>query len=144
MDDDFASSVDRLEGAVRRACVEQDDWPARVAAGIRATVEFVVGDPASARTLTLDLKVEEPDPRQRPVIERFSRMLAAGTPPRPGVSPPVEKAVVGGIAAVIANHVRSERTDELAGHSQELIYFALMPYMGYEDAKRWVDESTAG
>lgn len=136
MDDEFVLTVDRLEAAVRRVCAGEDDWPGRVAAGIRASLEFVAAEPRRARRLTHGAPVAAS------LVERFAEMLAAEVPPQ-RQAPSVERAVVGGIASVVANHIRSERLDELEGQATELVFFALTPYLGYEGAKRWL-ESAAG
>jgi hypothetical protein len=135
---EFASSVDRLEGVVRQACAGEDEWPARVAAGIRATVDFVVDHPQTARTLTLDLRVEGLERKYIPVIERFSKLLAAETPRSERPKTSTEEALVGGIASVIASHVRSGSLEQLEQQAPDLIYFALLPCLGYDEAKRWV------
>jgi hypothetical protein len=130
---EVASGVDLLERVVREACSTNDEWPARVAAGVRAAVEFVVDHPAPARALALDL-----DQRHHPVIERFSQMLAAETPPEERPKSSTERALVGGIASVIAGHIRSGSNEQLEERVPDLIHFALLPYLGFNAAKRWI------
>jgi len=99
---DFASEVDHLEGTVRDACAPHDDWPARVAAGVQAAVGFFVEHPQTARTLVNDLPADGLDPKYISLVERFAQMLSAQTPPPTGPAKSTERALVGGIASVIA------------------------------------------
>jgi len=140
---DFSNSAAELEGVVRQACATEDEWPARVAAGIQATVDFVTEHPKSAQALAVDLRVDGLDVKYLPVIEKFSRMLATETPQPESPTPSIEKALVGGIASVISTHVRTERFKQLQEQAPDLIYFVLLPYLGYEDAKQWVQAAPA-
>jgi hypothetical protein len=47
-----------------------------------------------------------------------------------------EHALVGGIAALIADRVARGRADELPAMAPEAIQFALTPYLGIAEAKR--------
>src|SRR5690242_16877013 len=56
---DFATSLEQLKGTVREACLGQDEWPARIAAGIRGAVDFCVSNPEAAEVLVIDTKTAE-------------------------------------------------------------------------------------
>jgi hypothetical protein len=55
----------------------------------------------------------------------------------PGVEylpPQISTAIVGGIAAIVHRQVLEERTAELPLLLGDLLYFALLPYLGHDEA----------
>lgn len=125
---------------MRQACEPHDEWPARVAAGVRAAVDFFVDHPRLAQAL-----VEVPDGESGrdhvAIVRRFSGLLGEGAPADvPAAS--TRRAVVEGISSVISTHVRAGRLHQLPDRAPELVYLALLPYLGFEEANRWA-EATA-
>lgn len=133
---DFSISFGKLQAAVDAACQRQDEWPAKLAAGIYASLDFAIGDPAAARTLIVDIRLGDEGERYRQLIECFSEQLGQ-LATRDERLPVLNEALVGSIAAIVADHVRSERLDRLPAIAPELVNFALLPYLGFDEAKRW-------
>jgi hypothetical protein len=143
--DDFANAFERafarLQIRVETACATEVDWPAQVAAGVRAVLVFAVAEPAAARALTND----RPG-RRRAGYARYERMLAhfgegllPGRELRPegGRLPEiVEKSMTGGLALLIAQRLETGREAELPALAPEAIQFVLTPYLGAEEAGR--------
>jgi hypothetical protein len=143
--DDFASAFDsafaRLQVRIESACVAEAEWPVQVAAGIRAALEFAASDPGTARTLTTDALAGG-----RAGYERYDRMvshlsawLLPGREQRPeGERLPeiTEKAMVGGVAMLVAQRVDLGRLAELPALAPEAVQFALTPYLGTDEARR--------
>ena len=143
--DDFANAFDsafaRLQVRIESACVAEVEWPAQVAAGIRAALAFAAAEPDTARTLTTGALAGG-----RAGYERYDRMvshlgewLLPGRDLRPeGQRLPdiTEKAMVGGVAMLVAQRIDMGRHAELPALGPEAIQFALTPYLGTEEARR--------
>lgn len=139
--DDFESAFARLQVRVETACSEEVPWPAQVAAGVRAALEFAAAEPASARLLTSDVLAvgREGYARYDRMLAHFGERLLPGRALRPeGEKLPeiIEKAMTGGIATIVAQRVDMGREGELPGLAPEAIQFVLTPYLGTEEARR--------
>lgn len=143
--DDFANAFEsafaRLQIRIETACAAQPNWPAQVAAGIRAALAFAAADSAAANILTNDALAAG-----RAGFARYDRMLvhfAAGL--RPGrteradgerLPEIIEKAMTGGLAMLVAQRLDMGRAAELPALAPEAIQFVLTPYLGAEEARR--------
>ncbi len=137
----FGTAFARLQVRIESACVAEAEWPVQVAAGIRAALELAAAEPATARALTTDALAGG-----RAGYERYDRMVAhlgerllPGRELRPeGRRLPAitEKAMVGGVAMLVAQRLDLGRADELPGLSVEATQFVLTPYLGTEEAAR--------
>jgi hypothetical protein len=136
----FESAFAHLQISVETACAAEADWPAQVAAGIRAALAFAAADPASARVLTNDALAHggEGIARYERMIVHFGKWLLPGRALSvEGERLPeiVEKAMVGGIARLIAQRLDLGREDELPAIVPEAIQFVLTPYIGIAAAQ---------
>lgn len=138
-----SSSIERLEEVVRAACARQEEWPARVAAGICAALDFAATNPERARALAIDSRVTDFDLGYLPMVEQLSELLGAEAPSDRGAVASTEQALVGGIVTVVADHLRSGRANRLPELAPELVYLTLLPYLGFEEAKRWAESVEA-
>jgi hypothetical protein len=135
---DFTTSFAQLQGAVRDACRGRAEWPDKIAAAIYAAVEFAAANPDATRTLTMEARVARDEGRcYLQMIEYFSELLRLGTPEDLPLASSTEEALVGGIAAVVSDHMRSGRAHRLGDIAPELVYLTLLPYLGFSEAKRW-------
>jgi len=125
-----------LRASLHEACQAHDDWPARVAAAVYSALDFAVADPDRAlRLLARDGEGHGDNRAFRQTVECLNRLLEKTVPvegPPGGVSGSVQ-----GIALIVSDHLRAERIDGLAGIGPALVQFALQPYLGYGEAKRW-------
>lgn len=127
--------------------MEEDsaDWPAQVAAAIREALAFAAADPAAARALTSDAMAagREGYARYDRMIEYFGdrllpgRVLRAANVDLPEIT---EKAMIGGLAMLIAQRLDRGRENELPSLAGEAIQFVLTPYVGVEEARRAATE----
>jgi hypothetical protein len=143
--EDFASVFEtafaRVQIAVEEASTGQPDWSSRMAAAIRAGLEFAAADPAAANVLTNEAIAAGPDgiARYRRLTRYIAEALAGGRgrahegDEAPGVT---EQALAGGLLGLIAERLTSGREGELPGLAPEAIEFALTPYVGTAEAKR--------
>jgi hypothetical protein len=144
--DDFATAFEsafaRLQLLVLEACEDPGPSPRRAAAGIRAALEFAATDPAAARALTVDAWAQGASgiARHQRLIEHFAELLAAGRAERPADAAPLpeitERALVGGLARLIAERLDRGREGELTALAPEATQFVLTPYLGTEEARR--------
>jgi hypothetical protein len=142
----FDSTFARLQVRIETACVAEAEWPAQVAAGIQAALDFAATEPNAARTLTTGALAGG-----RAGYERYDRMvshlgewLLPGRTLRPeGARLPeiTEKAMVGGVAMLVAQRVDLGRHAELPALAPEAIQFTLTPYIGTNEARRVAQEA---
>jgi hypothetical protein len=128
-----------LEAAVLESCAGKEEWPARIAAGIRAALEFAAANPEAARTLTVDSRAGEPGETDAYVemIGRFASMLGAGAPRIGRLPASSDTAVVSAIASIVSSHARADRLERLRDGDPDLVFLALLPYVGFSEAIRW-------
>lgn len=137
----FEAAFARLQIRVETACAAEAEWPAQVAAGVRAALAFAAAEPASAQVLTNDALASgrEGYARYERMLSHFGERLLPGRALRPeGERLPeiVEQAMTGGIAMLIAQRLDMGRGPELPGLAQEAVQFVLTPYVGTEEARR--------
>ncbi len=143
--DDFANAFERafarLQIRVETACVGEADWPAQVSAAIRAALEFAAADPVAAQVLTNEAMAggKAGFARYDRMIENFAAGLLPGRAERaegewlPEIT---EKAMVGGLAMLVAKRLDFGRHAELPPLAPEAIQFVLTPYLGAAEARR--------
>jgi hypothetical protein len=134
-DDSFAA----LRRAVAMACAQPQPRPGRIAAATFAALEFVVAEPAAAQTLTVDSLANGPYGalRYRRAIDHFAELLREVAPRNQYLPDTTERALIGGTAMLIANHLLTNRLERLRGLGPELVEFILLPYFGRAEARRW-------
>lgn len=143
--DDFAFAFDSafaaLQVRIESACAAATGWPERVAAGIRATFDWVVAEPAAAQLLTNDALAGG-----SAGFERYERMIAYVAellePGREQAShgerlPEItERAMASGVAMLVAQRLSFGRQAELPAIAGEAVQFVLTPYLGSAEARR--------
>lgn len=139
---DFESAIARIESAVVDACDQALDWPDRIAAGIAAALDFMVADPAAARALTIDSRSAGTggtgqDGDYAEMIGRFAALLGADAPRSDRLPGSSDRSVVSVIAAIVSCHVRAGTVEQLGKGDPDLVFLALLPYLGYAEASRW-------
>ena len=141
-DDAFAG----LRAAIAAACVRPRPAAGRIAAAVFATVEFVIADPDAAQTLTIDSLANGPygTLRYRRTIDHFAELLYEVAPRNRYLPDTTERALIGGTAMLIANHLLTNRLDRLRQLGPELVEFVLLPYFGRAEAKRWARRPPPG
>jgi hypothetical protein len=136
---EFGPSFSALKDAVARACHRDGEWEARIVAGIVAVVEFALEDLAAARALTVCAgaqATDEADPEGE-MLAYFAELLANVAPDQmlfPISSP---AGIVETSAVLIRGHLLAGRSERIGELGPELVYLALMPYVGLDSAKEW-------
>jgi AcrR family transcriptional regulator len=135
------AAFERLLYLVLRACNAQSEWPLKVKAAISAALHFAATEPDRARLLTLDALAFDTAVRRHIVASRnhLAALLDAGRDhssqgfPIPQIT---ERALVGGIAAIIAARLSDGAPAELLGLEPQLVELVLVHYLGAQEAAR--------
>ncbi len=114
------------------------DWPAAVAAGIHALIDYLSSEPAHAHLILVDTFAASPDAIEirNSALDGFGAYLQPGyelaaDPPVPGIA---AEAIAGGIWQVLHHYIESHCIARLPGAAPQLVYFALTPFVGPEAA----------
>lgn len=123
------------------------DWAHRVHDGLEAFVQYLVAEPAFARMCIVEVVAAGPEARGRrdAAMRVFVDFLEPGREQAPrGVVVPELAAdiVVGGIYEIIYTRLLRDSADELIEMLPQLVYCALVPFIGHRAAERAVRETT--
>jgi len=137
----WALPLSRLETAVLDACAAQREWPAQVAAGVYAGVDFAIANPVVIEILTLAESARTDSLRRyERFIGRLAGFIQINAPldaRRPGST---DEALVAGIVGLVGDHIRIGRVDRLVELRPDLVLLMLLPYLGFAEAQRWANE----
>ncbi|HEV3284266.1 MAG TPA: TetR/AcrR family transcriptional regulator, partial [Solirubrobacteraceae bacterium] len=114
----------------------EQSWPLAVAAGLRALIDYLSGEPAHARLSVVDTFAASPEALEirDKALRAFAAYLRRGyeiAPDAPRIAP---EAVVGGIWQVLHHYIANDRVADLPAVAPQIIYFALTPFLGPERA----------
>jgi AcrR family transcriptional regulator len=146
--DCFLCSLDRLFGRVEQIMLARVHWsvpwPERIQIGLRALLVELAEHPDSARVALVECLSagDAAVARLRAALARLVAILdegheyaaEQGSPGGEYLPPQISLAIVGGIAAIVHRQVLEERTAELPLLLGDLLYFALLPFVGHERA----------
>ncbi len=136
--DEFSMSLEELQVAVARGCASGSGaWSSRCASGIRAALSFAAANPAAVRAM-IDARAADAEGAEsyRQLIDGFSAQLRECAPAQDRLPLSSDEAMIASIAGVVSGCLYlggAERLEELAPY---LIYLALLPYVGFEEAWR--------
>jgi hypothetical protein len=139
---EFPLALAALETAMLDACSAEAEWPAQIAAGICAGVDFAVANPDVARLLTVDAAREVGClSRYERFIARLTGFLQVRAPVDARLPVSTDTALVGGMVGLVGDHIRIGRLDRLAELRPELVLLTLLPYLGFDGARRWANRT---
>jgi AcrR family transcriptional regulator len=145
----FLQAIDELLGRLEQLLLERLDrpapWPERIQLGLQALLTALAEHPDGARVAIVEylgageasiVRLQAALARFVPVLEEglaygADQGSAGGTEHLP---PQTSAAIVGGIASIVHRRVLEGHTAELPALLPDLLYFALMPYLGHERA----------
>jgi hypothetical protein len=132
----------QLEEVVLGACSRQAEWPARIAAGVCAGIDFAIAHPEIVESLWSNLDDEAGNlARYEAIIRRFTGFLQYQAPVDERLPGSTDAALIGGVVGVVGDHLRLGRGDRLVGLRSELVLLVLLPYLGFAEAKSWADRA---
>ena len=124
------------------ACSAEGEWPAQIAAGVYAGVDFAMANPAVAQVLTVDVAAGSGCiSRYESVIGRLAGFLQVKAPVGTRLPASTDEALVAGIVGLVGDHIRLGRLDRLAELRPELVLLTLLPYLGFAEAQRWANRT---
>ncbi len=136
-------AIDELIGQVECMVLERistvGPWPERIRVGLQTLLSALACNPDGARVTmveSLNAGTRAVD-RLRSAVALFVPILEEGRAHAASVEhlpPQASEAVVGGITSILHRHVLEGRTAELPALLPDLLYFALMPYLGHHRA----------
>lgn len=136
----FGGLVGEFEASVADACRGEEQWPAQVAAGIYAGVDYAIGHPAVVDALlaaeTSD--VGAPGAHTR-AVERLAALISRDAPAGSRLPGSTDEALVAGIIGLVGDHIRVGRFDALRELRPDLVLLATLPYLGFDEARRWAN-----
>ncbi len=99
----------------------------------------MVANPGAARALTIDSRSggTGQDGDYAEMIGRFAALLGAGAPRGDRLPGSSDRSVVSVIAAIVSCHVRAGTVEQLGKGDPDLVFLALLPYLGFAEASRW-------
>lgn len=131
-----------MEDSVLAACAAQDLWPAQVAAGVNAGVDFVIANPDLAHAWVIEASPDiDYGSRYEAVVGRLAGFLRLRAPVGARLPASSDEALVAGIVGLVGDHVRIGRLDRLAELKPELVQLMLLPYLGFAESQRWANKS---
>ncbi|HEV7615593.1 MAG TPA: hypothetical protein VGO36_05135 [Solirubrobacterales bacterium] len=137
-DGEFPLVLAGLETAVLSACAEETEWPAQIAAGIYAGVDFAIENPIVVRALTVDAAADAGSTRRyERVIGRLAGFIQIKAPVGTRLPGSTDEALVASVVGLVGDHIRIGRLDRLEELRPELVLLTLLPYLGFAEAQEW-------
>lgn len=139
----LAAHDEAMERAFRMVVVEvnvAESFAVATASGITALIELAVNEPAFAWLALVDVQNAGLDARQRRVefLDAFASLVHHQAHTRLEDPPPplVAEVISGGIYNVIAGRVERRQSAHLAQLAPQILYCALLPYLGHAAASQ--------
>lgn len=146
--DCFLQALDELVCRLEQQLLEHPhqpaSWPERIELGLRTLLTALAEDPAAARVAMVEcLSAGDASvARLHSALGRFVPLLEEGraygaeegSAGREDPPSQTSAAVIGGIASIVHRRVLEGHTAELPALLPDLLYFALLPYLGHERA----------
>jgi hypothetical protein len=140
----FGRLLGELEACVAAACRPREAWPEQVAAGIYAGVEFAIDHPAVVDALLVLETTERASPSgYSGTLERLARLISRDAPEGSRLPGSTDEALVAGIVGVVGDHLRVGRFEALEALRPDLVLLALLPYLGFDEAREWANRFAA-
>lgn len=137
----FGAALQQLEAQVLAACSAKEAWPAQVAAGIYAGVDFITENPELARDWVVDTGSNIHYRSQYEwILARMTELIRMRAPIDARLPASSDEALVAGIVGLVGDHVRIGRLERLAELRPELVQLTLLPYLGFTESRRWANQ----
>jgi AcrR family transcriptional regulator len=133
----YEATLSQVMSRVTEAYGRSAPWPDRIRAGLEALLEFLARDPPVARIALVEVLAAGPKALERyeQAMRGFERFFEAGREESGDELPDnISEAIVGGVAQVLYLRVLKGDAKQLLDGLDELVYFALVPFVGHERA----------
>jgi AcrR family transcriptional regulator len=151
-EDCFLACLDQIAaeggGRIEAAVDAEAEWSEQVRAGIAAFLDYVVGEPARARTFLVESMGAGTAAMERyeATLKHFAKRLRAGRrqPADGGALPDIlEDSIVGGLVWMVHQRLVAGELGDVPGLRPRMVKFALAPYLGEERAMEIAAEGAA-
>jgi hypothetical protein len=136
-------AIANLESAVLDACATEEEWPAQIAAGIYAGVDYAIAHPEVAETLDIARSTDAAS-RYETLIARLAGFLRVRAPIGDRLPGSTDEALIAGVVGLVGDHLRIGRVERLVELRADLVLLTLLPYLGFAEAQRWANELETG
>lgn len=136
----FDQAAEEMRRRAMAAISGEDEWPAQVRACIAAFLEYVVEEPALARTCLIESVSAGPAAMDRyeQAMQAYSPILREGRESAVALGDLpeslLEDSIIGGILWMVHQRLLRDEVDEIPGLLPAMVEFALGPYLGEERA----------
>jgi len=135
----YDSAVEALLRRVAAAFDAEEEWPERVRAGLAEFLAALAEEPDLARLALLDVDAAGPaaQRRSRTALQRLAPLLDEGRDFAPGgrsLPANTSRMTIGAIVGLTSDEIAAGRTARLLELLPELLFAALVPYVGPADA----------
>lgn len=137
----FPLALANLESAILDGCGNEDEWPASIAAGVCAGIDYAIAHPEVAETLAIDAPPgSDTLSRYESVIACLTGFLRVKAPTDNRLPGATDEALVAGMVGLVGDHLRIGRRDRLEELRPELVLLTLLPYLGFTEAQKWANQ----
>jgi AcrR family transcriptional regulator len=132
---------DRLWLDVINVCDSPANWPLKVRAALGAILASLVEASTLARVFAVEAAAASlaAAERQFAALDQFATLLRDGRrlyPEAASLPEATERALVGGIASIVASHLLMEDPQAIPALEGQLVELLLIPYLGEGEARR--------
>jgi AcrR family transcriptional regulator len=122
---------ERVEDAVAGV----GEWRARIRGGASEALALLATNPLIAHLMAVEALQagRAARERQQAMLDRFAAALRADHPGRPELPDDLADLLLGGVVALIARYVDSDRAERLPEATRALVEYLLIPYIGGEE-----------
>jgi AcrR family transcriptional regulator len=129
----FEATLGEARESVEAACAAATEGNGRgIEAGLEALLGFLAAHPAQARMCMVEALSATPATavQYEEAIQEFVELLREGVPAARGRPSTLEETLVGGVAWILQQRIRSGETEVVSRLLPELSGFVLSPYRG--------------
>jgi AcrR family transcriptional regulator len=127
-----------IELAMRDAAAGERTWRGQLHGGLRSLLLFLDEEPAVGRALLVEVHAAGPRAvaKRTEAMTRAASMMDRAREESSGAAPAISaEAVVAGILAVLHSRLGSNQTDGYLQLLPELMYLAVLPFFGTDEAR---------
>ena len=121
--------------SVERAVEAEEQWPARIRTGAAEALRLLAANPPVAHLMAVEALQagRAARERQQAMLDRFAAALRADHPGRAELPEDLADLLLGGVVALIARYVDTDRAERLPEATTALVEYLLIPYLGAEE-----------
>jgi AcrR family transcriptional regulator len=135
----FDAAVAEITSLIVTAAETAQSWPDQVRAGLAALLDYLVANPAVARTVVVESMTAGPAAMERyeGALQSFTPALIPGRALRTGAEElpsTLEDSIVGGVVWMLHQRLTRGELDTVPELLPTMLEFALSPYLGEQRA----------